>query len=147
MRRLAIVLTVAVLLPVASGIAAGTSTNAVPASLVGRWTRNVTAAELHHHGEYSLPAGGWSLVFTRAGGANVFQPGSACFTSGCDEIHFPVTAMGTSMALRPGKFVCQNATGTYAWKVAAGSLTLKATADKRCPTRVALLTGVWKKRK
>jgi hypothetical protein len=147
MRRLAVVLTVAVLLPVAGGIAARTSTNTVPASLVGRWTRNVTLAELHRHGEYATPAGVWSLVFTRAGAANLFQPGSACFTAGCDETHFPVTVMGASMTLRPAKFACQTGKGTYAWKVSAGTLTLKATADKQCPTRVALLTGVWKKRK
>ena len=145
MRRLAVVLTVAVLVPVASGIAAGISANTVPASLVGRWTRTVTEAELHRYGDYADRPGVWSLVFTRAGAAMTFEPGSTCFNAGCDPALYPVAVVGASMTLRPATFLCHTK-GTYAWKVSAGSLTLKATADKQCPSRVALLTGVWKRK-
>lgn len=145
MRRLAVVLTVAVLVPVGTGIAAGTSANTVPVSLVGRWSRNVTVAELHRYRQYSFTPGVWSLVFTRAGAAMTFAPGSSCFNAGCDPILFPVAVVGPSMTLRPATFLCHTK-GTYAWKVSARSLTLKPTADKQCPSRVALLTGVWKRK-
>ena len=35
--------------------------------------------------------------------------------------------------------------GVYRWKATAGTLTLRATADKSCSARTLLFTGVWKK--
>src|SRR5262245_66554574 len=44
-RCAAVILAVAVVIPVANGIASETKASAVPATLVGQWTRTVTAAD------------------------------------------------------------------------------------------------------
>jgi len=36
--------------------------------------------------------------------------------------------------------------GVYSWKVSGKSLTLRTVADKQCGPRIALFTGVWKRK-
>jgi hypothetical protein len=36
--------------------------------------------------------------------------------------------------------------GVYTWRTAASTLTLRATADKKCSSRALLFSGVWRKK-
>ena len=69
LRCAAVVLTVAVVIPVASGIAAAREATAVPAKIVGRWSRIVTSSDLERANEagVSIPTGVWSMVIKQTG--------------------------------------------------------------------------------
>ena len=62
-RCTAVVLAVAAIIPVATGLAVVTEASAVPAKVVGVWTRNVTRADWTRYGPGSRePVGVWTMV-------------------------------------------------------------------------------------
>src|SRR5690348_1864815 len=92
LRFAAVVLTVAVVIPAASGIAAGTETSAVPAKLAGSWSRNVTEANYNKYGgegglEY---VGVWTITIKKTGSVGFFPPGG--YVPGCKACGPEVTA-------------------------------------------------------
>ena len=139
----AVVAAAALIVPVAGGIAAATQASAVPAQLVGQWSRNVTKAELHKYGQYAELPGVWTMVITTAGAANFFAPviNTCC---AYPDVTMHITVAGTSLTFARGNSICTTK-GTYTGKVSGRSLALKVIADK-CPLRIAVFTGVWKRK-
>lgn len=146
------VLTVAVLVPVASGIAATTRANAAPATIVGAWSRNVTQANenKYHLGPFEqLEVGVWTMVVKRSGVVDYYTPG--LYRPGCIANRTCAPDSSTSFTFAGGRLTiatappCGARKGTYAWKVSGSSLRLKVIADNQCVPRQALMTGVWKR--
>ena len=148
LRCSAVVLAVSVVVPVTSGIAAATEASAVPAKLVGAWSRNATQANWNKYGQgqQGFPVGVWTMVIKKSGGVEFYTPGG--YISGCKKCipdfvtDFSVAGARLTVATVP---VCSTK-GTYGWKVSGRLLTLKVIADKQCGPREALFTGVWKRK-
>ncbi len=147
-RRWAVLVTVAMVVPVASGIAAATRASAVPAKLVGVWSRNVTQANWNKYGQgrAGFPVGVWSIVIKKNGDVEFYVPGS--YVTGCKacvpDVVTDFTIRATSLTVGPVP-VCSTK-GIYSWKVSGRLLTLRAIADKKCGAREALLSGLWKRK-
>ena len=129
-RYSALVLAVAVIIPVASGIAATTHTGAVPAKLVGRWSRSANAATF----------ASWSMVIKKSGAVAFYQPGTS-------YVDFTTTFNATmggrlNVGVVP---ICQTK-AVYRWKVSGKLLTIKKVSDPQCPDRVGLYSGVWQRK-
>ena len=144
----AVVLVVAVFVPVTSGIAAPTEANAVPATIVGGWSRNATQANFSKYGQSGFPVGVWTMVIKKSGAVAFYTPGA--YSSGCVAKHTCFSDFTTSFAVAGADLtvasvpVCATK-GTYGWKVSRRSLTLRLIADKQCGPREALYTGIWKR--
>jgi hypothetical protein len=127
---LAVLVAVAVLVPGASGLAAGTKASGVPAKLVGTWTRKVTSADMKREGVTDIAAGlAWTLTIKKSGAASLagirFWTGPVR-PAGANRIHINVG------------FAYPN---VYKWRV----LTLTKISEF-VPTRAAVLQGVWKRK-
>src|SRR5712691_6492506 len=122
LRCSAVVLVVAVVVPVAIGTAAVTQTSAVPAKLVGRWSRSAKATTF----------ASWSMVIKKSGAVAFYQPGSTYvdFTT-----TFNATAGGR---LNVGTVPICSTKAVYRWKVSGKLLTITKVSDKQCPDRVSL---------
>jgi hypothetical protein len=142
----ALALGVAVAAPAANGFAAQPNSSAVPAKLVGAWSRNVKQA--------NVLVGVWTMVVKKNGETNFYTPGG--YRPGCIAKHTCISLISTSYAVAGGRmtvgplsgtFVTCGAKAIYSWKVSGQSLTLKAVADtnKDCAPRKALFSGVWKR--
>ena len=149
--RSAVVLAVAVVIPVASGFAAAREVTTVPAQLVGSWSRNVTQANYNKYGSQGgfIYVGVWTMTIKKTGGVDFFPPGS--YVPNCKacaaEFTAPFSFVGSRLTVAPSLDHHECTTkGVYAWNVSGRALTLKAIADKQCGARVALLTGVWKRK-
>ena len=131
--RSSTVVAVAVVVAVASGTAAAADSKAVPASLVGRWSRDVKAAT------FPFP-GVWSMVIKKNGAVAFYQPGgsSVDFTT-----TFDVTANGR---LNVGTVPICPTKAVYRWKTSGKLLTIAKVSDKQCPNRVTLYSGVWRRK-
>lgn len=142
LRCSAVILVVAVVVPVASGIAAATKAGAVPGNLVGSWRRNITATDWKKAGApgYAAYAGIFRIVVKRSGDVGVYLPGGSYvdFTA-----RFSVLAGGRLILDRVP--ACGTTKGLYRWKVAGRLLTLTKLGDK-CAEEVGLFAGVWKRR-
>ena len=124
---------VALVVAVAGGTAAATDSKAVPANLVGRWSRNVEDAT------FPFP-GVWSMVIKKNGTVAFYQPGgsSVDFTT-----TFDVTANGR---LNVGTVPICPTKAVYRAKTSGKLLTITKVSDKQCPTRAKLYSGVWKRK-
>jgi hypothetical protein len=129
----ALVITVAVAL---FGGAASASTRVVPKAMVGCWHRHVPALPV------GTSAGVWLMKITSGGKLAAYTPGTTTCGAFPDfTAHISVAGSHLTIGSVP---VCATK-GVYAWKAAASTLTLVATADKSCSPRTLLFTGVWKK--
>jgi len=140
----AVVLAVAVVLPVATGIAAPTTRATVPAPLVGTWGKTMTAATWRKHGEYAEPAGDWAIAITKGGVTSLFAPKPYDLLT---TMH--VAATGTSVVFGPTADGACPTRGTYTWKVSGRTLSLKLVKDACSPRRIlytAGLSGLWKQK-
>jgi hypothetical protein len=118
------------------GGAASGSTSVVPRTMVGCWHRRVPALPV------GTPAGVWLIKITPAGKLVTYRPG----TKSCGVYSdFTATVSVAGSRLTIGSVPICPTKGVYTWKAAASGLTLHATADKSCSSRVLLFTGVWKK--
>jgi hypothetical protein len=133
LRSSTVVVAVAMVVPVASLAAATTDSKAVPANLVGRWSRNVKDAT------FPFP-GVWSMVIKKNGTVAFIQPGASSvdFTT-----TFDVTANGR---LNVGTVPICPTKAVYRWKTSGKLLTITKVSDTQCPTRVKLYAGVWKRK-
>ena len=129
---LAIVVAVAAgSVPVAS--ATDTEASAVPNSLVGRWTRTVTAADWKRAGATGFVTsfvGPYTMTVKTNGKVRIID-----FTA----TFSPLSGGRLSMSGVP---VCYPKKGLYRWKVANRKLTLTKLKDS-CAAEVGLFSGVW----
>ena len=128
----AVVLVVAaVVVPIAS--AADTKAGAVPANLVGRWTRTVTAADWKRAGATGFVTSvvGPQTMVVKANGNVTVVDFTAKF--------LPLSGGRLSISGVP---VCYAKKGLYGWKVAGRKLTFTKLKDT-CAPEVGLFTGVW----
>jgi hypothetical protein len=135
-RCAAVGLVVAAVIPAASGTASGTKESAVPAPLVGNWTRNVTAADWKRAG-----ATGFVTSFVGPTPMSVKANGNVRII----DFTAKFSPLPRGRVTLSGVPVCYPKTGLYRWKVAGGNLTLTKLKDA-CAAEVGLFTGVWKKR-
>ncbi len=135
----AVVLAVAVVVPVASGIAAVSRPSAVPAKLVGKWTRTVTRADVKRGGGLVLMAGHvFTLTITKSGSSTVSCAGlgglctadGKIVPAGINRVHINVGAPTPSL---------------YGWRVSGRLLTFTKLKDS-VPDRVEIMWGVWKRK-
>jgi hypothetical protein len=132
------VLAVAVVVPVANGIAASSGKSAVPAQLVGVWTRTVTEADAQHAGAGQAFVGDHCRLMIRKTGkdnASVFLGPSSQLAGGI------VSAGAGRVHINLGS----PAPDVYRWKVTGRLLTLTKIRDD-APDRVAVFAGVWKRK-
>jgi hypothetical protein len=141
LRRAAIVLTVAVVVPVASGIGAVRQASAIDTKLVGKWTRTLTKADVKRSaGGLVLMAGhAFTLTITKSGRWTV-----ACAGLGglCTADGNVVTAGINRIQLNTSPTDPPN---LYAWRVSGRLLTLTKLKDS-VPDRRLVFWGVWKRK-
>jgi hypothetical protein len=124
-----------------------TRSSTAPHQLLGKWSRNVTAA-VSIEG-IAKRAGAWSIVIGKSAGRvenslEIYAPG--------DRPAFPstssgITVTGNRLSFTPNsgfEYAFCFRKGIYGWKVSGRSLAFTKVSDK-CPARTAFLTGVWKR--
>ena len=138
----AVVLAVVVVVPVSSGFAAEIRTSAVPAKLVGVWSRNV---DLKKYGVVSEPSGVWTIRFFTNGNVDVYMPAPTCST--CQAGATPIFSV-TGARLKIGPMAdCIRSEDRYGWyglRITGRTLVLRLLSDS-CGIRKALFTGTWKR--
>jgi hypothetical protein len=130
-----VVLAVAVVVPVTSGIAAGTRARAVPAKLVGTWTRKVTSADVKRANAAGIPAGSVCMLTIKKSGivnASVFCRSVGGFEgvitpAGTNRVHINLGLSNPNV---------------YRWLVSGRLLTFTKIRDP-VQDRVAVFWGVW----
>ena len=136
LRCAAVVLAVAVGIPVASGIAAETKASAVPAKLVGRWTRTVTSADIKRTGGYGVAAGTVCTLTIKKGGAthldctNIGGFDGNIVAAGVNRVHINLGITSPNV---------------YRWRVSGRLLTFTTLRDD-VSDREAAMQGVWKRK-
>jgi hypothetical protein len=143
MKRLIILLAliaaaVSLVAPAASGIAAVANTSAVPAPLVGKWTRTVTAADVKRVGAtYPVHAGMVCTLTIKKDG--VFNASVIC--TGGQKGGF----VGTVEVAGPNRVhikLSDPYPDVYSWHVSERRLTFTKVKDPFA-NRVAVFSGVW----
>ena len=135
----AVMLAVAMVVPVASGIAAGTQTSAVPAKLIGTWTRKVTSADVKRAGALGIPAGSVCTITVKKSG--VFNSYVFC-TRGVGGFDGNITPAGTN---RVHINLGLSNPNVYRWRVSGRLLTFTKISDP-VQDRAVVFWGVWKRR-
>jgi hypothetical protein len=130
-----------VVIPVPSGIAASTRTSAVPAKLVGKWTRTVTSGDAKRAGGLVLMAGHvFKLTIMKSGSWAVSCAGlgglctadGKIVPAGINRVH-----INTSDAIQSPNL--------YGWRVSGQLLTFTKLKDSN-HDRVEVMWGVWKRK-
>ena len=143
----AALLTAALIVPVACGTAAAEEASAVPTKLVGRWSRNVTAADVRRvPGSLATP-GVYSMTIKRSGVLGIYFP------AGAPEFVKPPKGApnrtGTVSATPDGRMVivldCPADKGLYRWKVSGRLLTITLVKEP-CTEQAPVFWGVWKRK-
>ena len=141
LRYSAVVLAVAVVVPVASGIAAETKAGAFPAQLVGRWTRTVTRADVKRAG---VPAAESGEVFAGAVFTLTIQKNGSASLRGTGSWSGPIVPAGANRVHINLPWVFAN---VYRWRVSGRLLTFTKISDSdRLHFRDAVFWGVWKRK-
>lgn len=147
-RCTAVVLAVAAIIPVATGLAVVTEASAVPAKVVGVWTRNVTRADWTRYGPGSRePVGVWTMVVKKRGDVALYPPGK--YRAGCKAcVSHPDFFSIVDLALIIGPDArCPGTKGIYHWEAVGRALTIMPIAEnKQCWAREATFSGVWKRK-
>jgi hypothetical protein len=128
---------VGVAVPAATGVASTTRGAAVPAGLVGTWTRTVTAEDARRVGGQKatsvFPGAVWTL--------SVKRTGAATYTQGY------VTIMGQVVVTGPGhvRIKDDSTPDTYAWHRSGSHLTFTKLKDPE-RDRIVTFSGIWKRK-
>jgi hypothetical protein len=133
-----VLLAVAVVVPVASGIAAVTQARAVPAKLVGTWTRKVTSADVKRASAAGILAG--SVCTLKIKKSGILNASVFCTTVGGFE--GIITPAGTN---RVHINLGLSNPNVYRWQVSGRLLTFTKIRDP-VQDRVAVFWGVWKRK-
>jgi hypothetical protein len=140
----AVVIAVAVALPVASVLAAPTTRTSVPARLVGTWGKTLSAATWQKNLVFTESGGHWAIVISRAGVLSIFLP------PGRPNAATPASTMrvagsGASLLFRPTPGGdCPNK-ASYTWKVSGRTLVLKVVKDSCNLRRILFTAGAWQR--
>lgn len=117
--------------------ASGTTSAAVPRSLVGCWSRHVPALPV------GTAAGVWLVRIQPNGAFAAYTPGTAkCGATSDFTSHVSVSAGRLTIGHVP---ICAS-NGVYAVKPSTNSFVLRAVSDRSCSSRVGLLAGTWKRK-
>jgi len=138
LRCAAVALAVSVVPPAASAIAAVTKTGAVPAPLVGKWTRTVTAADVKRAGA-TLPVHAGMICTLTIKKDDVLNASVIC-TGGQ-----PGGFQGTVDVAGPNRVhikLSEPVPDVYSWHVSGKRLTLTKVKDT-IANREAVFWGVW----
>ena len=137
-----VVVVVTVLISAASGIAAVTGANAIPARVVGRWARNVAQQDYARQGvgDSNFETGVWAMVIKKSGDVDMYRPGG-----NSPDFFTSFTVSGDRLGIHAIPGLCLDV-GHYRWKVAGRLLTITKISDKYCKGRIALYSGVWKRK-
>jgi hypothetical protein len=127
---------------IAVGVAHATpaARNALPARLVGSWTKAMSLKTWHGNGVYDELPGRWSIVITREGETKIIEPPGHL----TDE---PLTTMPATAVSRMVHFgatadrFCQKA--SYTWTASSHSVIFKAVSDPCLERRVLMTAGPW----
>jgi hypothetical protein len=138
----AVVVAVAVVIPVASGIAAETKPSVVPAKLAAKWNRNVTTpvkvSGFAKRGVWSIVIG--KVVERGRDLIEIYAPGDTLPTS---VGRISVTGNRVSFTANSGyEYPICPTKGIYQWKVVGQLLTMSKVSDN-CRERIAVFTGAW----
>ena len=134
-----VAIAVSLIVPVTSGLAGARESSSVPARLVGKWTRTVTAVDVKRSGSTDVLAGSvWTLTIKKSGAASISTPAPSersRFTghivpAGANRVHIYVP------------FVIPN---VYMWRVSGRLLTFTKISDKFA-TAAPVFPGVWKRK-
>lgn len=134
----------------ASGLAASRDRTALPSALVGRWSKTVPHADWLKTGR-DFPTTKVTIVVDGAGrqvgyfGPD-YTPPSVTPNAGYPDWYTDWKVGGAKMtigAVPPCGWV-DSWSGRYRWSVAGSTLRLTKLAD-RCPDRIAIFAGTWKK--
>jgi hypothetical protein len=118
------------------GVARGRHASAVPASVVGCWSRHVPALPV------GTSAGVWLIRIRSNGAFAAYTPGS----TRCDGAWDFTSHVGVgSGRLTIGHVPVCSSNGVYAVATKLRSLTLRKVSDAACPARSGLLVGTWKR--
>ena len=145
MRKRVLILTGCVALVIAATAVTSTSAtpktrSAVPARLVGKWGKTITAATWRKHQISYEPAGRFSIAITTKGVLSLFAPTYGFLTT------MNVAARGASVIFGPTADGFCAGNGSYKWKVSGRTLTLSRIKDD-CDARWVLFTsGPWTRR-
>jgi hypothetical protein len=134
----ALLVTAALSVPVVDGVAAVTGEGAVPAKLVGRWSRNFTLADWK--GTDFTGVGVFSMVVKPSGAVQVYLPGGG--TQPWLTTRFSPSSGRITVRRIP---LCVEPNGLYEWKVVGRLLTIGKLSDD-CLMRARLFAGRWKKK-
>lgn len=135
MRRLMTAVAVAAIAvtPTASiAAASGDAASAVPAALVGKWTRIVTPADNNRQGG-GLASGRWKITIDRRATVTFNGPNGE-LVAGTVAVH------GNRIVFA----VAAPTTGSYSWKRTGSKVTFKLVADPSGDRR-AVVVGAWTK--
>ena len=141
----ALLLAVAVVVPVGTAVAGQATRTTVPARLVGTWGKTMTHATWHKNAVEFEPSGPWAIVITNAGVTSLFEPpgkpesSTALTTMSVAATGASVVFGQTADGYCPGK-------ASYRWKVSGRTLTLKVVKDDCTARRVLLTAGSWKRK-
>jgi hypothetical protein len=127
---------------IAAGVAHATAAarHALPAQLVGSWTKAMSLKTWHGHGVYDELPGRWSIVITRGGETKIIEPPGRL----TDEPLTTMPATAVSHTVRFGATAdrfCAKA--SYTWTASSHSVLFKAVADPCVERRVLMTTGPW----
>lgn len=149
----AVVLAVAVVVPVGSGTAATMEASAVPAKLAGSWGRTVTSSDLRRVKvpPTSLKTGAWSIAIVKSQEGidfmDIYAPGDPVGV-GLPSFAGYISVAGKGMRITASSGyeipICDTK-AIYRWKVVGKLLTMSKVSDT-CRERVAVFTGVWKRK-
>jgi hypothetical protein len=125
----------------AGGSAAAPDARAVPAKLVGQWTRKVTSSDVFRVRATSfLVDNGCTLRIWKRGSAHLdctnLELSGRILPDGPNLVHI--------LDAGPGVQDVFKTTSLYRWRVSARRLTLTTIVD-RTPDRAAALQGVWER--
>jgi hypothetical protein len=140
-----VIVTAALILPVADGIAAPTGANAAPAKLVGRWTRTVTAADQKRTDAFGIPPGSVCTLTIKTSGVgllvctkSVGRFDGLVVPAGTNRVHLKFNLSLNSVTPQ------QNTPNVYRWRVSGRLLTFTKISDSILD-RITVFWGVWKR--
>jgi len=137
-RSWAVALAASLVAPAASGIAAVAKSSALPAPLLGKWTRKVTSADVKHVGATGVPAGSVCTLTINGGVLNA----SVSCTKGVGGFQGIVAPAGAN---RVHIELGQPDPDVYGWHVSGRHLTFTKVKDT-VPDREAVFSGVWQRK-
>ena len=134
----AVALAVSLVALAASGIAAVARSSALPAPLLGKWTRTVTSADVKHVGATGIPAGS---ICTLTINHSVLNASVSC-TKGVGAFQGIVAPAGAN---RVHIQLGMPNPDVYSWRVSGSHLTFTKVKDT-VPDREAVFLGIWQRK-